>query len=170
MKSMSVTSSSSTSSGGNNVNINNNRSAYLSILGYIIRECIHVLENKDIENLINLIISILKDQCFVLLPYAEQTFFKVRLSYYFRYAITSSLSENKLINLINLLTLYISDIDGCTEHELLYVLGELSHILTVVGEAVINVESIQSAVNMHLRNSAYGVRYAGKKVKMRVCM
>jgi hypothetical protein len=52
-----------------------------------------------------------------------------------------------------------------TEHELQLLLGELSHIVTALGEAVAAVcEEIKAVATIHLRNSSFGVRAASAYV------
>ena len=81
------------------------------------------------------------------------------MSDYFRFAITSNLSEVPQIALATTLLHVIAS--ERTELELQYSLGELSHVLRSVGEAIVSVaEATHAAVTTYLRHPSFCVRSA----------
>jgi GTP:adenosylcobinamide-phosphate guanylyltransferase len=141
------------------------RSVQVAVLGHLIRDRLEEIDQKDFEWLVETIIGIFKDPTFATQTYEEQAFFGARLSHLFRYSITSNISEGLLIALATNLTLCISAIESHTEQELQFTLGELSHVILALGEAVIPVvDETNAAVTVHLRHSTFGVRSAAAYV------
>lgn len=135
------------------------RASQVAILGHLVIDCLEDVDQKDMDWLIDAVVRIFADPFFTVLSHEEQTFFRVRMSHFFRTAITSNLSEMRQIALATTLLQVIGG--ERTEQELQYGLGELSHVLRSLGEAIVSVaEATHAAVTMYLRHPSFCVRSA----------
>lgn len=151
------TSSSSTSS-IQQVN-SNNRSVYISLLGYIINESINELEKSEIEWLLTSVISILSDPVISSLTYDDIIYIRTRLSHVFRSNITYNLVEALQVVILTQLTNFIASIELRSEHELQFAFNEIMHLIQIVGESAGTVaDDIHMAITVHLRHSNFNVR------------
>ena len=141
------------------------RSSYVAVLGHLVKDCLDAVNQKDFEWLVGTITTTFADPVILALSYEEQTFFSARMSHLFRYSITSNLSEVRQLSLANILIQSISVIDARTEQELQYSLGELSHVLSCLGEAAVSVvDATHASATVHIRHPAFGVRSAAAYV------
>ena len=160
------------------------RAAQVSILTYLIQYCVEENaitidssqegNNNDLDWFVKAILELLRDPTFAAQSYDDQMYFRARLSYLFRTGVTSQLSEGQLTSLATLLTQLVSRLDidtvvavpfSHTEQELQFVLGELSHVVSSLGEAAASVADLcQAAATVHLRHPIFGVRSAAAYV------
>jgi hypothetical protein len=139
------------------------RSAQIAVLGHLVKDSLENVDQKDFEWLIDCILRIFVDPFFTVLTHEDQTFFRARMSHFFRYAITANVTEVRQIALATSLIQNIAM--ERTEQELQYGLGELGHVLCALGDAVVSVaESTHTAVTVHLRHPSFGVRSAAAYV------
>lgn len=145
----------------------NVRAAHVAVLSYLVKDCVSLdqLDGQvDVDWLVESMLGLLRDSSFNAQSYEDQMFFRARLSHLVRTAVTSQLSEGRLTALATFLTQYVArmDIDSDTrsfEQELQFALGELSHMVTCLGEAAASVADIvQAAATVHLRHPVFGVR------------
>jgi hypothetical protein len=143
------------------------RSGHVEVLLLLVKQLVPTLEKADFEWLVRCIIAVLRDPTVIQFGYEELVLFRSRLTYLFRTAITSLLPESHQIMFAGILIELIgqSSTDTKTEHELQLVLGEISHIVTALGEAVAPLcENIKVVANQHLKHSSFGVRAASAYV------
>ena len=149
------------------------RAAQVAVLLHLTQECVALEQmdgQSDLDWLVESLVGLLTDPMFSALGYDEQMYLRARLSHLFRAAITSQLSEGRLAALATFLTQYVSrmdiDVDAkAAEHELQFTLGELSHVVTSLGEAAVAVADVaQAAATVHLRHPVFGVRSAAAHV------
>jgi hypothetical protein len=135
------------------------RSAHIAVLGHLVKESLEEADQKDFEWLIDAILKIFVDPFYAVLTHEDQVFFRARMSHFFRFSITLNLSEVRQIALAHLLIQSIAM--ERTEQELQYGLGELSHVLCALGDAMVSVaEAAHAAVTVYLRHSSFTVRSA----------
>lgn len=143
------------------------QSGYFSIFSHLVSTCLrnNDLDNNDLEWLITSSFELITDPLIIALTYEEFVFFRTRLSYFLRSSLSANLSENRQLKYATILSQFISSMEVQTEHEVSLALSELSHIVTVLGEASISIiDDIHSASLIHLRNSSFGVRSAAAYV------
>ena len=141
------------------------RTSHIAVLGHLVRDCLDDLDQKDFEWLVEIIVKSFADPVILALSYEDQMFFSARMSHLFRYSITSNLSEVRQVSLANTLIQSVSAVDTCAEQELQFSLGELSHVISCLREAMISVvEATHASVTLHLRHPTFGVRSAAAHV------
>lgn len=141
------------------------RTSNIAVLGHLVRDSLDDVDQKDFEWLVEIIVKSFADPVILALSYEEQMFFSARMSHLFRYSITSNLSEVRQVSLANTLIQSVAAVDMCTEQELQFSLGELSHVLSCLREAMISVvEATHASVTLHLRHPTFAVRSAAAHV------
>ena len=149
------------------------RAAQVAVLLHLTQECVALEQmdgQSDLDWLVGSLVGLTNDPMFSALPYDEQLYLRARLSHLFRAAVTSQLPEGRLAALATFLTQYVSRLDidldaKVAEHELQFALGELSHVVTSLGEAAVAVADVaQAAATVHLRHPVFGVRSAAAHV------
>jgi hypothetical protein len=143
------------------------QSGYFAIFSHLVSTCLrnNDLDNNDLEWLIASTFELITDPLILALTYEEFVYFRTRLSFFLRSSVSANLSENRQLKYAAILTQFISSMEVQTEHEVSLALSELSHIVTVLGEASISIiDDIHSASLIHLRNSSFCVRSAAAYV------
>ena len=139
------------------------RAGYVSVLRHLIRLLMRTvtMDSNALEWLVTSVVLLLRDPAITALSYEEAVNFRSRLCHLIRSGITSSLTETNQIVFAKTLTTFLSTTEMRTEHEVQLVMGELSHVVTALGEVAACVcDEIKTVTNLQLRNSSFGARAA----------
>lgn len=147
------------------------RAGYVSALRHLIQLLIPSMlqqdSNSNLEWLAMTIVNILKEPQIIALSYEEIVYFRCRLSHLFHRGITALLTESNQILLCKTLSLHLSTTDARTEHEIQFILTEISHLIQSLQEISISLQDeLKSMINIQLRNPSFGVRATAAYVLM----
>lgn len=142
------------------------RAGYICSLSYLIKMCLQSISHDELEWLVLNCIAMFKDPAIVLLSYEDMAYFRARISHLLRTSILMNLNEIQQLKYATLLVQFVStDTENRNDSELQLALGELSHAVTILGQAAVSIsDDINGAATIYLRHAAFGVRTAAAYV------
>jgi hypothetical protein len=141
------------------------RNGYISVASHFVRESLVFLEPGDLEWLVNSLLDMFRDPAFSVLSFEEMIYLKARVSNILSTSVAKQLNEAKLLEYARILIAYVANMETRGEFELQLALGELCHLLLILGEAAVAiVDEIQASISVHLRHPSFGVRSASANV------